>query len=136
MSAIGGRPTPAPPRTPLIAWWVFPLCLLVFVATTTVPFGGAMSGLLSGHGFAWPAGPFGLGGYKALVMSPGDPAARWPSQPVPGGPVLTWICMAIGLIISGACANRRIDRPEPGPPQESEDIRLGRRPGAAALANE
>ena len=104
MSAIGGRPTPAPPRTPLIAWWVFPLCLLVFVATTTVPFGGAMSGLLSGHGFAWPAGPFGLGGYKALVMSPGDPAARWPSQPVPGGPVLTWICMAIGLIISGACA--------------------------------
>ena len=101
MSAIGGRPTPAPPRTPLIPWWVFPLCLVLFVATATVPFGAAMSGLLAGHGFAWPAGPFGVGGYKAIVMSPGDPAAQWPSTPVPGGPVLTWVCMAVGFVIAG-----------------------------------
>ena len=104
MSAIGGRPTPAPPRTPLIAWWVFPLCLVLFVATATVPFGAAMSGLLAGHGFAWPAGPFGFGGYKAVVTSPGDPAAQWPSTPVPGGPVLTWVCMAVGFVIAGGLA--------------------------------
>lgn len=104
MSAIGGRPTPAPPRTPLIPWWVFPLCLVLFVATATVPFGAAMSGLLAGHGFAWPAGPFGVGGYQAVVMSPGDPAAQWPSTPAPGGPVLTWVCMAVGFVIAGGLA--------------------------------
>lgn len=104
MSAPGTRPTPTPPRTPMIAWWVWPLTLAVFVATATIPFAGGLSGLLAGHGFAWPSGPFGAGGYKAVFTSPADPAAAWPSQPVPGGPVLTWLMMIVCFVVAGALA--------------------------------
>ena len=104
MSTPGSRPAPTPPRPPMVAWWVWPLVLAVFVATATVPLAGAPSGLLAGHGFAWPSGPFGAGGYKAVFTSPADPAAAWPSEPVPGGPVLTWLMMAVCFVASGALA--------------------------------
>ncbi len=104
MSGPGSRPAPTPPRPPLVAWWVWPVVLGLFVATATVPFAGALSGLLSGHGFAWPSGPLGFGGYKAVFTSPADPAADWPSQPVPGGPVLTWIVIVVCFLVSGALA--------------------------------
>lgn len=88
----------------MIAWWVWPVVLLLFVATATIPFAGALSGALAGHGFAWPAGLLGFGGYKAVFTSPADPAADWPSEPVPGGPVLTWTVMVVCFVLAGVAA--------------------------------
>ena len=104
MTTPGQRRTPAPPRQPVVAWWVLPVTLIAVVAFATVPLGLAISGVLTGHGFAWPAGPFGLGAFRAVFTAPADPGSAWRSQPRPGGPVAAWVSMVVCFIASGALA--------------------------------
>ena len=101
---------------------MFPPGLVAVVAvvaavTVGVSSAGAVSGLVTGHGWAWPAG--GAGGVvdavKAVWSSPADPAAAWPSQPRPGGGVSFWIATAVivslaswaGWVVWGKVLDRR-----------------------------
>ncbi|WP_280494365.1 hypothetical protein [Nocardia asiatica] len=74
--------------------------------------GGALSGLLAGHGLPAP-GWRGVGAtIRALIAEPGDPAAAWPSEPRPGPAWLTWTCMlavAIGFVAAIAMARAEFD---------------------------
>ena len=110
--------TQAPPAQPLIPLWVRPVVLAVGVAAVTAPGGGAVSGLVSGNGFAWPGGLKEMAlAYAALYNAPGDPASRWPGDISPGPVVLVWLCIGLTLVaasvvaagISGVC-NRISDR--------------------------
>ncbi|MFD4366978.1 type IV secretory system conjugative DNA transfer family protein [Rhodococcus sp. NPDC058521] len=87
----------ARPTQPVISPLFWPVLGFAATVVFSVVGGGWLSGLLSGHGGALPAGFYGfLDVIKGLFMSPADPASAWPEGSRPGGPVLTWVC--IGLL--------------------------------------
>ncbi|MEV6276661.1 hypothetical protein [Nocardia sp. NPDC051832] len=64
--------------------------------------GGALSGLLAGHGLV-VAGPGNLVPILIrLIADPGSPAAAWPGDPRPGPAWLTWLC--IGIVAAVWCS--------------------------------
>ncbi|GAA4685046.1 type IV secretory system conjugative DNA transfer family protein [Gordonia humi] len=69
---------------------------------------GAISGLLSGHGWAWPSGgddPAPFAAVKAAWTSPGTPANGWPATaPAPGPGWLFWLVFIALLTAIGVCA--------------------------------
>jgi type IV secretory pathway TraG/TraD family ATPase VirD4 len=56
----------------------------------------AVSGLLAGHGWAWPTHPL-TAITSGLLAHPGDPAAGWPPGPRPGPAWLLWPLAALGI---------------------------------------
>lgn len=66
---------------------------------------GALSGVLAGHGFAWPGGPVSMArAVVAVVSHPGDPARNWPSEPPPGPGWVFWLCAVVVVGVFGAVA--------------------------------
>lgn len=69
---------------------------------------GAISGLLAGHGWAWPSGgdnPAPFAAVKAAWTSPGSPATGWPTAaPAPGPAWLFWLVFIALLVAIGVCA--------------------------------
>ncbi|MCX4097702.1 hypothetical protein [Nocardia sp. alder85J] len=55
--------------------------------------GGALSGLLAGHGLPAPGWHAITAVLAGLWRHPGDPAAAWPADPRPGPAWLTWLCI-------------------------------------------
>ena len=75
---------------------------VVAVVLISVYGGGALSGVLAGHGGVRPGG---LGStLSGLWHNPGDPAAAWPTDPRPGPAWLTWACILGAVIAYGVVA--------------------------------
>ncbi|WP_216917657.1 hypothetical protein [Nocardia noduli] len=68
------------------------------VGGTGIFVGGALSGLLSGHGIAAPGWAGAYDTVFALFGNMSDPAAAWPSDPRPGPAWLTWTCIIVVAI--------------------------------------
>ena len=107
----------APRSEPFLPPGVAPLIGIGAAAVIGLDLAGALSGVVSGHGWAWPAGGLGqlLAGVKAVWHSPVDPAAAWPTEPRPGGGVLFWTVAAVlagtaawvGWLVWGKVLDRR-----------------------------
>lgn len=107
------------PTKPMVPPGVLPIVGLVVSVVTSVVAGGYISGVVSGHGGALPTGVYGvLDVFEGLFRNPGDPALAWPEGSRPGGPVLTWVSIAIvaalclwfGLFFSGQQMKRAAAR--------------------------
>lgn len=84
------------------------LLVIAVVATagTLVSVAGAVSGVLAGHGWAWPSAsttPAVFAGIKALIGSPADPAQRWPSTSPAGPGWLVWLCLVVVVATTAWC---------------------------------
>ncbi|MYR08984.1 TraM recognition domain-containing protein [Gordonia sp. SID5947] len=81
---------------------------VVAIATLgcVVSVAGALSGLLAGHGWAWPSGddPALFAGLKATITSPSNPAAAWPGDTAAGSGWLFWVCFAVLVAAVGVLA--------------------------------
>ncbi|WP_370185774.1 type IV secretory system conjugative DNA transfer family protein [Rhodococcus wratislaviensis] len=97
--------TPKPPAPRFIPYEFWPLAAAAGGVVVSVVGGGFVSGMFAGHGGALPDGFYGfLTVMKGLVRSPGDPAAAWPDGTRPGGPALTWVCIALVAVAYVAAA--------------------------------
>ncbi|MDF3285023.1 TraM recognition domain-containing protein [Gordonia sp. N1V] len=99
--------TTPPSRTstsaPVMPVWVLPAVVFGAVVVIGTSVAGAFSGLLSGHGWAWPGGPGPMVlAVKSTVLHLGDPAAAWPTEPAPGPGWLFWTCAALVLAAAAA----------------------------------
>jgi hypothetical protein len=84
-----------PPR-PVIGVFYPMTAVLLLCVLVALLLGAALSGLLTGDGWAWPSitvVPRVLGHW---IINPGNPAAAWPTTPRPGPALLTYIL--VGLI--------------------------------------
>lgn len=79
---------------------------ILLVAGCLCSVAGALSGLLAGHGWAWPNGddPALFAGLKATFTSPANPAAAWPGSTTAGPAWLFWTCVALMVMAVGALA--------------------------------
>ncbi|WP_405136649.1 hypothetical protein [Nocardia sp. NBC_01388] len=92
-----GRAIPRPVRREPILPAGMTLALYVLATVVVGVFGGgALSGVLVGHGFGIVAPEQMSATLVGLVARPADPATAWPSDPRPGPAWLTWLC--IGLV--------------------------------------
>lgn len=82
---------------------VFAVAAAVFVAAVTCSAAGALSGTLSGRGWAWPSSVYSA--LRAAGSRPGDPAAAWP--PAAGGAHAgpAWLFwLLLGVFVCVLCA--------------------------------
>lgn len=94
--------TPEPrPTPPVLPYGTGPIVGFVAGALASIVGGGYLSGLVAGTGPALPAGIYGvIPVVTGLFGNPGDPASAWPAGSRPGGPTLTWLCIAV---VAAAC---------------------------------
>lgn len=90
---------PSTPARPSISTF-YPMVAAVLIGLVLAALlGAALSGLISGSGWAWPPPaqlPFVLGRW---LTSPDDPAAAWRTDPRPGHAILSYLL--VGLIVAG-----------------------------------
>lgn len=107
------------PTKPIVAPGVIPMAATALAVVLSVVGGGYLSGVFAGTGGALPSGMYGvLDVFKGLFLHPADPALAWPEGSRPGGPVLTWGCIAVlaalclwlGMFISSKMTIRRAAR--------------------------
>ncbi|NNH73834.1 hypothetical protein HLB23_28945 [Nocardia uniformis] len=85
---------PAPgQREPLLPAGMLLASHCVAVVVVAVFGGGAVSGVISGHGARIVAPEHMSATLVLLAMNPADPAAAWPNDPRPGPAWLTWLCI-------------------------------------------
>ncbi|WP_058038463.1 hypothetical protein [Rhodococcus sp. KB6] len=107
------------PTKPIVSPGVIPMAATALAVVLSVVGGGYLSGVLAGTGGALPSGIYGvLDVFKGLFLHPSDPALAWPESSRPGGPILTWGCIAVlaalclwlGMFISSKMTIRRAAR--------------------------
>lgn len=107
----GGRRVPRPVRgEPVLPAGMTLAGYLIATVAVGVFGGGAVSGVIAGHGFGIVAPDQMSVTLVRLATRPGNPGAAWPGDPRPGSALLTWLC--IGLATTLWCTTTGLARSE------------------------